>query len=384
MAKGSRYTDEFKQEAVNQVIQHGYSVNDVAARLGISGKTLYNWVSKFSKPPTARKQDNDLQAEIARLKKQLKRAEQERDILKEGRKVLCQRVKERYAFIKSRSDRYPVRVLCRSLELHPSGYYAWLKVPHSHRQIEDQQLLTKIKQLWLESGGLHGYRNLHLDLQEEQIECGRDRVLRLMQSAKIQALRGYKRPKVDYSGHELISTPNVLNRQFEVSAPNQWWVSDITYIHTHEGFLFLAVVMDLYARNIVGWSMSERMTEDLVLSAITMAYWKRKPESIVHLHSDQGSQYSSRKCRKLLESFNIQQSMSRRGNCHDNAVAESFFSNLKKEKVRGRQYKTRAEARLDIFNYIEMFYNPKRRHTSNGRLSPTDYENHYFSSLKGV
>lgn len=205
-----------------------------------------------------------------------------------------------------------------------------------------------------------------------------------MQSAKIQALRGYKCPKVDYSGHELISTPNVLNRQFEVSAPNQWWVSDITYIHTHEGFLFLAVVMDLYARNIVGWSMSERMTEDLVLSAITMAYWKRKPESIVHLHSDQGSQYSSRKCRKLLESFNIQQSMSRRGNCHDNAVAESFFSNLKKEKVRGRQYKTRAEARLDIFNYIEMFYNPKRRHTSNGRLSPTDYENHYFSSLKGV
>lgn len=275
-------------------------------------------------------------------------------------------------------------MLCKSLELHPSGYYAWLKAPHSKREIEDRKLLVKIKQLWLESGGLHGYRNLHLDLKEDKVACGRDRVLRLMQVAKIQALRGYKRPKVDYSGLESITTPNVLNREFIVSTPNQWWVSDITYIHTHEDFLFLAVVMDLYARNIVGWSMSPRMTEDLVLSAITMAYWKRKPESTIHLHSDQGSQYSSRKCKKLLESLNIKQSMSRRGNCHDNAVAESFFNNLKKEKVRGRQYKTRDEARLDIFNYIEMFYNPKRRHTSNGRVSPTQYEKQYFNGLKSV
>lgn len=238
--------------------------------------------------------------------------------------------------------------------------------------------------MWLESGGLHGYRNLYLDLKENDVICGRDRVLRLMQQAKIQALRGYKKPKVDYSGLEVVTTPNMLNREFVVSAPNQWWVGDITYIHTHEGFLFLAVVMDLYARNIVGWSMSSRMTEDLVLSAITMAYWKRKPESTVHFHSDQGSQYSSRKFRKLLELFDIKQSMSRRGNCHDNAVAESFFSNLKKEKVRGRQYKSRDEARLDIFNYIEMFYNTKRRHTSNGRLSPTQYEKQYFESLKSV
>ncbi|CAG8999992.1 MAG: IS3 family transposase ISPpu22 [Candidatus Celerinatantimonas neptuna] len=231
---------------------------------------------------------------------------------------------------------------------------------------------------------MHGYRNLYLDLKEEKIDCGRDRVLRLMQSAKLQTLRGYKRPKVDYSGHESVAIPNVLNREFDVSLPNQWWVSDITYIHMHEGFLFLAVVVDLYARKIVGWSISPRMTEELVLSVITMAYWKRKPESTVHLHAVQGSQYSSRKCRKLLESFGIKQSMSRRGNGHDNAVAESFFSNLKKEKVRGRQYKTRDEARLDIFNYIEMFYNPKRRHTNNGRQSPTKYEKQYFNGLKGV
>src|SRR5690606_7761405 len=132
--------------------------------------------------------------------------------------------------------------------------------------------------------------------------------------------------------------------------------TDITYIHTYEGFLFLAVVMDLYARNIVGWAMGRTMTADLVLDALTMAYWRRKPTNTVMLHSDQGSQYSSRKCRKLLNTLNMQPSMSRRGNCHDNAVAESFFSNLKKEKIRRIKYKTRADARQDVFNYIEMFY----------------------------
>ena len=156
--------------------------------------------------------------------------------------------------------------------------------------------------------------------------------------------------------------------------PNQWWVSDITYIHTHEGFLFLAVVMDLYARNIVGWSMGSRITDDLVLDAVTMAYWRRRPPRTVKLHSDQGSQYDSHRCKKLLKTLHITRSMSRRGNCHDNAVAESFFSNLKKEKIRRRRYRTRADARLAIFEYIELFYNPKRRHTHNGRPAPTVYE----------
>ncbi len=272
--------------------------------------------------------------------------------------------------------------MCRCLGLHPSSYYTWLKEPKSKRDIEDKKLLLKIKQLWLESGGLHGYRNLHLDLKDEQIVCGRDRVLRLMQNAKLQALRGYKRPKVDYSGHESVTTPNVLNREFEVSAPNQWWVSDITYIHTHEGFLFLAVVMDLYARKIVGWSMSPRMTEVLVLSAITMAYWNRKPESTVQLHSEQGCQYSSRKFKKLLNLQSIEQSMSRRGNSMTMRWPKAFSVTSKKRKC--GESNTRAEARLDIFNYIEMFYNSKRRHTHNGRQSPTKYEELYFNDLKRV
>ena len=286
--------------------------------------------------------------------------------------------------IKARSSIYPVRLLCKALEVHPSGYYHWLHQPKSNREVEDERLTGQIKHHWLASGGHSGYRNIHLDLIEAQVDCGRDRTLRLMQQAGLKAIRGYKVPKVNHAGMEFEAVPNLLDRQFEVQAPNQWWVSDITYIHTHEGFLFLAVVMDLYARNVVGWSMGSRMTSDLVLDALTMAYWRRKPTNKVMLHSDQGSQYSSRKCRKLLDTLNMQASMSRRGNCHDNAVAESFFSNLKKEKIRRIKYKTRADARQDVFNYIEMFYNPKRRHTNNGRVAPTVFEQRFFESQKSV
>jgi len=199
--------------------------------------------------------------------------------------------------------------------LHPSGYYEWLKNPLSSWEKQDKKLQPYIKQFWLESGGHYGYRNIYLDIQEASIACGRDRVLRLMRLAGIKAQRGYKPPKGYYGGAPDIVVPNVLQREFEVDEPDQWWVSDITYIHTHEGFLFLAVVMDLFARNIVGWSMSDRITENLVLDALTAAYWRRKPKQTVRFHSDQGSQYTSRQFKKLLKALNVEPSMSRRGNC---------------------------------------------------------------------
>ena len=268
--------------------------------------------------------------------------------------------------------------------MHPSGYYAWLKAPNSPRALEDKKLMVHIKQFWLESGGHYGYRNIYQDLQEAKIDCGRDRVLRLMQEADIRAIRGYRSPSGYYGGIPDVVTQNQLQREFEVNQPNLWWVSDITYIHTQEGFLFLAVVMDLFSRMIIGWSMSARITEELTLDALLAAYWRRKPDEKVYFHSDQGSQYTSRRFRQLLQTLNIEASMSRRGNCYDNAVAESFFSNLKKEKIRRKKYKTRDEARQAIFHYIEMFYNPSRRHTTNGRLSPAMYEQMYFENLKSV
>lgn len=275
-------------------------------------------------------------------------------------------------------------MLCRAMRVHPSGYYNWLKYPQSEREQQDKQLIVQIKQCWLASGGHYGYRNIHLDLVELGKQCGRDRVLRLMQQEGLRAVRGYKKPKSCAVGAEHRAVPNHLDREFVVDAPNKWWVSDITYIHTHEGFLFLAVIMDLYARNIVGWSMGSRMTEELIMDALTMAYWRRKPNNKVMLHSDQGSQYTSHSWNKLMASFNIEPSMSRRGNCHDNAVAESFFANLKKEKIRRRRYKTRGEAKQAVFNYIELYYNPNRRHTHNDRVPPAVVDRKYFMNLGSV
>jgi putative transposase len=275
-------------------------------------------------------------------------------------------------------------MLCHSLNVDRSGYYAWLKQPMSKREIEDNHLVGIIKRFWIESGCHYGYRSIFEDLKEAGEFCGRDRVLRLMQQSDIRAQRGYRAPRHHAGGTEYPPALNLLKRDFEVEKPNQWWVSDITYIRTYEGFLFLAVVMDLFARNIIGWSMSSRIKEDIVLDALTMAYWRRKPENKVMLHSDQGSQYKSRGCQKLLKAFNMEPSMSRRGNCWDNAVAESFFANLKKERIRRKTYKTRADAQQDVFNYIEMFYNPKRRHTHNNRVAPTVYEQSYFENQESV
>ena len=175
-------------------------------------------------------------------------------------------------------------------------------------------------------------------------------------------------------GKPAVVAENRLEQQFQTSAPDQVWVTDITYIKTHEGWLHPCVVIDLFSRRVVGWSAQSRMTTDLALQALLMAVWRRKPNSKVTVHSDQGSQFTSREWQTFLRQYDLEPSMSRRGNCHDNAVAESFFQLLKRERIRRRTYQTRDAARQDVFDYIEMFYNPKRKHTNNGMLSPVDFE----------
>ncbi|MEP6606072.1 MAG: IS3 family transposase, partial [Nitrosospira sp.] len=177
---------------------------------------------------------------------------------------------------------------------------------------------------------------------------------------------------------------NTLDRQFDVEAPDRVWVTDITYIRTLEGFTYLAVVIDLYSRRVVGWSMQGRQTTDVVLQALLMAVWRRKPKNKVLIHSDQGSQFTSMDWASFLKHHDLEHSMSRRGNCHDNAVAESFFNLLKRERIRRQPYKTRAEARQDVFDYIEMFYNPKRKHVRNGMLSPVEFERQQEMRTEGV
>ena len=205
-----------------------------------------------------------------------------------------------------------------------------------------------------------------------------------MQAEGLRSQTGYRRRPGFYGGKPTVASPNHLARQFKVNEPNKVWVTDITYIRTYEGWLYLAVVLDLFSRQVIGWSMKPRMCSDLAIDAMLMAVWRRKPQQQVMIHSDQGSQFSSSDWQSFLKANNVISSMSRRGNCHDNAVAESFFQLLKRERIRRKIYTNREEARSDIFDYIEMFYNPKRRHSSAMQLSPVEYEKRYFLSLESV
>ncbi|EKP6543948.1 TPA: IS3 family transposase [Escherichia coli] len=380
---GKRYPEEFKIEAVKQVVDRGYSVASVATRLDITTHSLYSWIKKYGPDSSINKEQSDAQAEIRRLQKELKRVTDERDILNLQRGVLRKAVRLRYAFIRDNSCCWPVRLLCRVLDVHPSGFYAWLQQPHSQRHQADLRLTGQIKQFWLESGCVYGYRKIHLDLRDSGQQCGVNRVWRLMKRVGIKAQVGYRSPRA-CKGEASIVSPNRLQRQFNPDAPDERWVTDITYIRTHEGWLYLAVVVDLFSRKIIGWSMQSRMTKDIVLNALLMAVWRRNPQKQVLVHSDQGSQYTSHEWQSFLKSHGLEGSMSRRGNCHDNVVAESFFQLLKRERIKKKIYGTREEARSDIFDYIEMFYNSKRRHGSSDQMSPTEYENQYYQRLGSV
>ena len=280
----------------------------------------------------------------------------------------------RYAFIDAHRSQHSVRVLCKMLNVHPSGFYAWLNQPLSRRACEDNRQIGLLKKAWESSGRVYGYRKLYDDPLDMGESIGQNRVARLAQLGGIRAQIGYKRKPGQYGGKPSVVVDNTLDRQFAVEKADSVWVTDITYIRTHEGFGYLCVVLDLFSRRVVGWALQSRATTDVVLQALLMAIWRRKPQPNLLIHSDQGSQFTSREWAAFIREHKIRHSMSRRGNCHDNAVAESFFQLLKREKIRRKTYKTREEARRDIFEYIELFYNPKRKHTNNGLLSPIDFE----------
>lgn len=290
----------------------------------------------------------------------------------------------RYAFIEAHRVEFSIRSMCRMLQVHFSGFYAWLKAPLSNRAKEDVRQTALIKQAWQDSGKVYGYRKLHHDLRDQGEPCGLNRVARLAGLAGIKAQIGYKRHPGRYGGKPAIVAENKVARNFDVDTPDQVWVTDITYIRTHEGWTYLAVVIDLFSRRVVGWSMQSRMTTDLALQALLMAVWRRKPKTTVMIHSDQGSQFTSGEWQSFLRLHNLEASMSRRGNCHDNAVAESFFQLLKRERIRRKTYPTRDAARSDVFEYIEMFYNPQRKHTKNGMLSPVEFERQQKLKQQGV
>ena len=255
-----------------------------------------------------------------------------------------------------------------------SGYYTWKTREKSLRQRERDRLIPKVKAIHRESKESYGARRIAEELEAQGESCGRTKAGTLMRLAGVEAKQKKKFKATTDSKHDLPVAPNLLERNFEVSEPDHVYCSDITYIWTTEGWLYLAVILDLFSRQVVGWSMSNRITKKLVIDALQMAVWRRRPEDGLIFHSDRGSQYCSNDFQKMLKKYGIISSMSRKGDCWDNSVVESFFGTLKIERVFDSNYQTREEAKRDIVDYIEMFYNSRRRHSYLGYLSPNEFE----------
>lgn len=270
---------------------------------------------------------------------------------------------------------WPVRAMCRMLRVSHGGFYQWLGRAPSRRSLEDARLTGLVRQSYLESDRTYGSPRVWRDLADWGERCGENRVARLMRVASLRARPQRRRvPQDEGLRSECAIASNVLDRQFAATGPNRKWVADFTYLWTAEGWLYVAVVLDLFSRKVVGWSMQASMTAQLVIDALIMALWRRGRVSDLLHHSDQGSQYTAEDFQRLLADQGITCSMSRRGDCWDNAAMEAFFSTLKLERTNRTRYQTRDEARADVFDYIERFYNPRRRHSTLGQVSPDQFE----------
>lgn len=280
----------------------------------------------------------------------------------------------KYQFIREYRAKFTVLGMCRALGVSPSGYYAWRDRPESLRGREDRRLLVEVRAIHRASRGVYGSPRIHAELQAMRMRCGKNRIARLMREHGLRAKQNKRFKATTDSRHSHPVAPNLLGRDFQASEPNRKWLADITYIPTREGWLYLAAVLDLHSRLIVGWSMSGRMTKTLVLDAISMAAARRKPgPGLIH-HSDRGTQYACRDYQRALRDHGMVCSMSKKGDCWDNAPMESWFHTLKTELVGHRDYQTRRQAKSDVFEYIESFYNRSRRHSALGYMTPAQYE----------
>ena len=274
-------------------------------------------------------------------------------------------------------DRYgsgfEVMKMCRVLGVSRSGYYAYLRRGLNRRHEQNRSLLTKIREIWEWSRGVYGSPRITAELRAQGYRCGENRIARIMRTNGIASLTRRRYKITTNSDHKLPVAEDLVERDFTATAPNELWVSDITYIWTWEGWLYLAAIMDVYNREIVGWALYKRMTKELVANALLKALDKRDPEPGLIFHSDRGSQYASQRVRRILKAWQIHQSMSSQGDCFDNAMMESFFSSLKKELVHLRTFHSRAQAQSYVFDYIEIFYNRQRRHSSLNHKTPLEY-----------
>ncbi|HEY5306618.1 MAG TPA: IS3 family transposase [Pseudolabrys sp.] len=380
------FTNDYKRQAVDLVVSSGRSIGSVAKELGLRDSVLRRWVELrgAGREPTAAARrpitqatlsSADHAAEIARLQRENERLRMERDILKKSIANLCWNTDMRFRFIEDRRADYPVTIMCDVLGVSPAGYYAWRSRPESRRSAANRDLVEDIRRVHRDTNGRYGSPRIHVELKARGRGASRGRIERLMRHHGIRAIMARpRRVRTTDSRHDFPIAPNLLDRNFTAAAPNRIWLADITYVETDQGWLYLATVMDLYSRKIVGWAMADHLRAELPLAALRMAISAQRPGvGLIH-HSDRGVQYASEDYRKLIRSAGFRASMSRKGNCYDNAPMESFFHTIKTELVHHRHYATRQEASRDIFAYIEGFYNRIRRHSAIGYISPIEME----------
>ena len=280
----------------------------------------------------------------------------------------------KYAWISEHQHQFSVSAMCKVMDILRSSYYKYLHKPESSKAKNDKEMALMVTEVFAEGRDTYGARRIRQKLVQKEVTISRRKVSKLMKESGLEVRTKRKFKATTDSNHNNPVAPNLLDRKFNVYEPNRCWVGDITYVPTEEGWLYLATVIDLYSRKIIGWSMDSRMKTALVNNALLMAIWQRKPKAGLVWHTDRGSQYASDNHRNILKLHHIKQSMSRKGDCWDNAVAESFFSRMKTELIHHYKFKTREEARHVIFEYIEVFYNRVRIHSANDYLSPVDYE----------
>jgi transposase InsO family protein len=288
----------------------------------------------------------------------------------------------KFAFIAAEKASFPIAFMCRHLRVSPSGFHTWMKRPESRRACEDRRLAVLVREAHEMGRQAYGSPRVYEELKAQGVRISRKRIIRLMQQQQLKGKTRRRWVRTTHSNHALPVAPNLLARNFEASGPDQRWVGDITYLRTNEGWLFLAVVLDLFSRMVVGWAVSALIDRHLVLKALDMALKRRCPGPGLLHHSDRGSQYASEDYQKVLEARGITCSMSRKGNCHDNAAMESWFGTLKTEL--GETFETHAEGGQKLFDYIEVFYNRKRRHSSLGYVSPVEFERRQPCRFEGA
>ncbi|MCW5907219.1 MAG: IS3 family transposase [Chitinophagales bacterium] len=384
------YTRDFKIKAVELSKQRGNAAA-VAKELGIREQMLYKWKVLYEQGklmPEKVSEKSKEELEIARLRKALKEAELERDIFKKGRRHLHQERTVRYGFIKNHQYQFPVVTMCKVLQVSKSGYYGWLHHQPSKRTIFNQMLLKEIKRIHALSRQRYGSPRIAKVLQMQGIKASEKLVAKLMRENEIRRIIRKKYKTTTDSKHDYPVAENKLNRAFLVKDRNEVWVSDLTYISTGEGWLYLTTVIDLFDRKIVGWALSSTMhTKNTTVPAFRMAVQNShlKNSKLLIFHSDRGIQYACDEfTNELGKHKNITQSMSRKGNCWDNAVAESFFKTLKTELIYHHRYKTIAEAELEVFEYIEIFYNKNRRHQHLKNLTLNEFHQSFINQTKNA